>query len=148
MIEVREISTEETFPLRLQVLWPHLSSLDECLLPTDNLPGTFHVGVLQNGTVMSTGTFLVQKNPKLSYEKQYRLRAMATAPEAKGKGFGKQLILYAVNKLKQRKAEVLWCDARKNALGFYEKLNFQTIGDFYTVPKIGLHKLMFYIIKN
>jgi hypothetical protein len=41
----------------------------------------------------------------------------------------------------------LWCDARKVALGFYEKIGFQRIDEWYDIPPIGLHQFMYYPIK-
>jgi hypothetical protein len=39
--------------------------------------------------------------------------------------------------------DVLWCDARKVALGFYERLGFDRIDEWYEVPLIGPHQLMY-----
>ena len=39
---VKIITTKETYPLRLEVLWQHKNSLDECKLDIDDLTTTFH----------------------------------------------------------------------------------------------------------
>ena len=144
MEEVKIISTEETYPLRLNVLWPHLNRLDQCGIGVDELEGTFHVGAFKNGEIVSIGTFLIQKNEKFDKEIQYRLRAMATSPTVRGQNYGRKIVDFAIIELKNRNIEILWCDARKIALGFYEKMGFTIIGDYYDVPKIGPHKLMYY----
>jgi len=141
------IPSQLTYPLRLEVLWQHKNSLDECKLDIDDLPTTFHVGAFKDGEVVSIGTFLIQKNEKFKEQKQYRLRAMATSPKVRGENFGKMIIDFAVKELKNRSIEILWCDARKIALEFYEKMGFSVIGDYYDVPKIGPHKLMYYHLK-
>ena len=146
MEEVKIISSKETYPLRLEVLWSHFDKLDQCGIDIDEVEGTFHVGAFKNGEVVSIGTFLIQKNDKFDYEQQYRLRAMATSSKVRGEGFGQKVIDFAVNELKNRNEKILWCDARKIALGFYEKMGFTIIGDYYEVPKIGPHKLMYYNI--
>lgn len=143
MLEVGIISAEETYPLRLKVLWPHKNSLNECGIDVDDLSGTFHVGAFKNGELVSIGTFLIQKNEKFKEKIQYRLRAMATSPVVRGENFGKKIIDFALEELQNRKVELLWCDAREFALGFYEKMGFTVVGDFYDVPKIGPHKLMY-----
>ena len=33
--------------------------------------------------------------------------------------------------------ELLWCDARLESTGFYEKLGFKMKGEIYNVPEIG-----------
>lgn len=146
MEEVKIIAASETYPLRLAILWPHFDRLDQCGIDVDEVEGTFHVGAFKDGEVVSIGTFLVQKNEKFESEKQYRLRAMASSPKVRGQNFGKKVIDFGVEELKSRNIETLWCDARKVALGFYEKMGFTIIGDYYDVPKIGPHKLMFYSI--
>ena len=138
------ISAKETQPLRLEVLWQHKNSLEECRLDIDDLESTFHVGALKNGVLVSVGTFLVQRNEKFEEKYQYRLRAMATSPKVRGENFGKQVIDFALVELKNRGVELLWCDAREVAIGFYEKMGFNILGDFYEVPMIGKHKLMYY----
>ena len=88
------------------------------------------------------------KNEKFEATNQYRLRAMATSSKVRGENFGKLLIEFAIEELKNRKVDLLWCDARKVALGFYEKMGFNVIGDFYEIPIIGPHKLMYKLIEN
>lgn len=140
---VKIITTKETYPLRLEVLWQHKNSLEECKLDIDDLPTTFHVGVFKDREIVAIGTFLQQQNEKFDARNQYRLRAMATSPKVRGENFGKQVIDFALEELKNRKVELLWCDARKVALGFYEKMGFKIKGDFYEIPIIGKHKLMY-----
>ncbi len=147
MPEVGIIPSKETYPLRLEVLWPHKNSLNECGLEIDDLQSTFHVGAYKNEELVSIGTFLLQNNEKFKELKQYRLRAMATSPTVRGENFGKKVIDFALEELKNRKVELLWCDAREVALGFYEKMGFTLVGDFYEIPIIGKHKLMYKKIK-
>ena len=147
MDEVKIISAEETYPLRLSVLWPHFDRLDQCGMPVDDVEETFQVGAFKEDELVSIGTFLVEKNEKWNAEKQYRLRAMASSPKVRGQNFGKKVIDFAIQELKKRGVEILWCDARKVALGFYEKMGFTIIGDYYNVPIIGPHKLMYYRLK-
>ncbi|MCB0401013.1 MAG: GNAT family N-acetyltransferase [Flavobacteriales bacterium] len=148
MDEVRLISPEETYPLRLEVLWPHLDRLDQCGIDVDETEGTFHVGALKDGKVVAIGTFLIQRNEQFDAKKQYRLRAMASSPDVRGGNYGKRVIDFALDKLKNEGIDLLWCDARKIALGFYEKMGFEVTGDFYEVRNIGPHKLMYYRINQ
>jgi ribosomal protein S18 acetylase RimI-like enzyme len=143
MISVREISASETHPLRHRVLWPHLNSEEECFLDIDNEPGAFHLGSFQNESLVSIGSFFLEQHPELTGQNHYRLRAMATEPEARGAGAGKALIRKAELKLQELGADLLWCDAREVALDFYIKLGFEVIGDWYDKPNIGPHKLMY-----
>lgn len=67
---------------------------------------------------------------------------MATHPEFHGKGLARLLIVHALEILKEKEQDVLWCDARINAVGFYERLGFSQLDEVYDVPKIGPHKFM------
>ncbi len=140
---VKIISSQATYPLRLSVLWQHLNKLEDCKLDIDGKKGTFHVGAFKNNKIVAIGTFLVEKNKKFKQQKQYRLRAMATSLKVRKEGFGKQVIDFAIKELNKREIEILWCDARKVAIKFYKKMGFNTMGDFYNIPKIGQHKLMY-----
>jgi predicted GNAT family N-acyltransferase len=73
---------------------------------------------------------------------------MATSELVRGEGIGKQLIEFAIEKLKQMNVETLWCYARIKATGFYDKMGFKTLGDVYDVPEIGLHKLMVFEVSS
>ena len=131
-IESKLIQSNLTHKIRLSVLWPH-KNISNCFLAEDNLKDTFHVG-----------TFIYQNNIIFDEnDKQYRLRAMATEKKYQGISMGRKLIMFAKNELIKRKVKLLWCDARKIAIPFYENLGFKSQGEFYNIPKIGPHKLMY-----
>lgn len=142
-INIVELSTDQIRSLRLKVLWPHKETIENCVLPTDNLDGTFHIGAIKNNKVIGTSTYLIDINPKFEEKNQYRLRAMATDPDVQGSGVGAEIINYALDVLKKKGVKLLWCDARLKACGFYEKLGFNVLGEIYEVPVIGPHKLMY-----
>ena len=68
---------------------------------------------------------------------------MATSKNYQGKSMGQMLINFAIKYLREKNIKILWCDARKVAITFYKKIGFKTHGEYYYIPKIGLHKLMY-----
>ncbi len=64
---------------------------------------------------------------------------MATLDEYQGKGLGKELILKVEEVLKEKNVDVLWCNARVVALGFYKKLGFKIKGSKFDILLIGYH---------
>lgn len=135
------------WPLRNLVLWQHKRLL-ECGIDPDLSQSTFHIGATDHdGNIVGTATFIKESNHHFNQTSQYRLRAMATHPSTRGTGLGKQIIEKAIEKLNKNKIELLWCDARLHACGFYERLDFKVVGDIYEVPEIGPHKLMYYPIE-
>jgi ribosomal protein S18 acetylase RimI-like enzyme len=58
-----------------------------------------------------------------------RLRQMAVLNALQGKGIGKALMLFAENLARDRGFRKIIMHARKNAVGFYEKMGYSSIGD-------------------
>ncbi len=139
---VRNISPESTRPLRHQVLWPLIARTVDGVTETDFVAGDIHLGVYCEDRLVSVGSLFPTPSPRLSNAKQYRLRAMATDPEFRGRHCGAALVRSAITLLKEKGVEVLWCDARLHATGFYEKLGFSMLEEVYEVPRIGPHRFM------
>lgn len=140
MIEIKEISAEKTYDIRLKVL---RNGMD---LPVqfsgDFDKDTFHLGVFEDSILKGIASFMKTKN-QLFELPQYRLRGMATLPEVRGKGFGKQLLIEAIRILKNKESKIIWCNAREIALDFYKKLEFYIEGDSFEIPEIGKHYTMY-----
>ena len=140
MITIKEVSAEETYEIRFEVLRKGID------LPTqfsgDFDTDTFHLGVFENEKLVGISSFMKTDNSEFNSE-QYQLRGMATLSIARGKGFGKLMLDKAVLILKERKANVLWCNARAIALQFYLKQNFQKKGKSFEINKIGVHYMLF-----
>ncbi|MEZ4799287.1 MAG: GNAT family N-acetyltransferase [Flavobacteriales bacterium] len=141
-MDVRIINPSQTYDLRWRVLWPHKNVLNECFIDIDNEPGAFHLAVFDDKRIVSIGSFFRADSPKLEGENLYRLRAMATDPEYRGKGCGKLLLENAFDILKEKKCTSLWCDARVVAFGFYRSLGFKYLEEAYMIPIIGEHYFM------
>lgn len=141
-MEVRPITSAQTRPLRHLVLWPHILNEEDCIIDIDLREDAIHLGTFHEEKLIAVGSFFEMKSPKLSIDRQYRLRAMATHPEFRGSGAGKKLVQHGIRMLKEKGGQVLWCDARLNAVGFYESLGFSHLSEIYDVPKIGPHQFM------
>lgn len=63
--------------------------------------------------------------------KTAQFRKMAVLPNNQGKGFGTQLLQYLIAFCKKEGIQLLWCNARTSATGFYEKIGFVTTGEPY-----------------
>ena len=130
MTEVKEITATDTRSLRHRVLWPHIKKEEDCNIDIDSRKDAIHLGVVHEGKIVTIGSFFQMETPKLpNNAKAYRLRAMASDPNYRKMGFGEKLISNAVEVLKNRDTDVLWCDARKVAIGFYERLGFEKIDE-------------------
>ena len=138
----QRISSREVLTLRHRILKPHLS-LEECLLPEDDLKTTFHLGIFYCEKLVTIATFMLQSHAHFSAGFPYRLRGMATDDKYRGQGFGTLALQNGVTLLKQMHCDFLWFNARRNAFEFYEKLGFQASGPVFEISGIGPHKVMY-----
>jgi predicted GNAT family N-acyltransferase len=145
VFSVRQISAMETQPLRHRVLWPHKPDVASCTIDIDQRADAIHLGAYDLADVLvGVCSLFEMATPKLEGCKQFRLRAMATAPEVRGSGAGKAIVLEALRLTGGMGADLLWCDARKVALNFYSACGFSEIDEWYEIPIIGPHKLMYF----
>lgn len=147
-MEVRIISAQETRPLRHLVLWPHIEKAEDCVIDIDTREDAIHIGAFENDQLISVCSLFELSSQRINQAKQYRLRAMATHPNFRGMNAGKRVVQFALELTRNKGFDVLWCDARQVALGFYEKMGFSLIDEWYEVPKIGLHKTAFYQLRK
>jgi ribosomal protein S18 acetylase RimI-like enzyme len=72
-----------------------------------------------------------------------RLRQMAVMNDLQGKGIGKALMQFAENLARDRGYKRITMHARKNAIGFYEKMGYKKIGNEFkeiTIPHYVMEK--------
>ena len=72
-----------------------------------------------------------------------RLRQMAVINDLQGKGIGRALMQFAENLARDRGYKKITMHARKNALGFYEKMGYRKKGDEFeeiTLPHYVMEK--------
>ncbi|WP_158795200.1 GNAT family N-acetyltransferase [Pedobacter sp. L105] len=144
---IRRISQQETFPLRSAELRNN-KPFDQCVLPTDNTEGIYHLGYFLDDQLVCIGTFFPEDYPEQGTG-GFRLRGMATLSAFAGKGYGAALINFAIDELTSVQASYIWCNARKAAVGFYSKLGFDIISGEFDVPGIGPHfDMRRQIVKN
>ncbi|MDO9039283.1 MAG: GNAT family N-acetyltransferase, partial [Lutibacter sp.] len=67
---------------------------------------------------------------------------MATLNEYQGFGAGKLMLEKAVQILKEKDIDILWCNARIAAVEFYKKQGFQTFGEKFEISYVGEHYVM------
>ncbi len=145
MFIVKKIKREMTYQIRHCVLRQN-QPFDTCKLETDNIAGTFHLGAFLDDKLISIATFCPAKQQAFTADKQIRLRAMATLVQFRGQGAGSAIVNHAESVLKADGVEILWCNARTSAQGYYEKLGFKTHGDVFDYPPIGPHIVMYKVL--
>ncbi|MFI5157735.1 MAG: GNAT family N-acetyltransferase [Sphingobacteriales bacterium] len=138
---VKFISSIDILNVRNIVLRDNKLTPDECRFPTDEIEGAFHLGYYE-GDILATVVSLHPQNYGELTGNGYQLRGMATLAEYRGKGFGKNIVDYALNYLQQKGADYIWCNARKVASKFYRDCGFEIISNEFEIKGIGPHYVM------
>jgi GNAT superfamily N-acetyltransferase len=137
----RFIQAEDVLAIRNEVLREGRLTLDECRFPTDQMEGAFHLGYFENEQLVCIASFHPQQFG--AYKgKGYQLRGMATIEDHRAKGVGKRLLRFAIDYLHSQDINYVWCNARTNAIKFYQAKGFQIISDEFEVPGIGPHRVL------
>jgi len=73
----------------------------------------------------------------------FQLRGMATAPETRGPAWVAPLFKACMAYAQEKRAGLIWCNARKTAVGFYQRLGFTILGEEFEFHDVGPHFRMF-----
>lgn len=132
-IEVRRIEPAESRELRWKVLRPH-ETLQAVALGERADGHT--VGAFAHGRLIATGSIVPEGAGS------FRVRGMATAPEARARGAGSAVLAALVEHARAHDARRVWCNARTPALSLYERAGFVPVSDEFELPHIGPHYRM------
>lgn len=139
-IVLKTISSAETYAVRHPVLRVG-KPVETCFFEGDLHPESFHLGLYANNKLTGVASFLKNGHGNFS-GKQYQLRGMAVLPDFQQMGFGEKLFKAGEGILLERKADILWFNAREIAKNFYLKQNCSVIGEPYEIKGVGIHFLM------
>jgi predicted GNAT family N-acyltransferase len=137
MPHIEQISQELTWRIRRDVLYPG-QALDKIRLPEDD-DGT-HLGLFDDNKLISVLSYFKSEN-------SIQFRKFATLESYQGKGYGSELLNYLLAISIKENFERIWCNARKNASGFYSKFGF--LETDHSFQKDGIdYIIMEKILKN
>jgi GNAT superfamily N-acetyltransferase len=154
LLHARAISAVDTLRLRQEVLRPGRPT-SECRFPGDEDESTVHAGTIRGGAIVSIASMYLEDRPAgapggapASHDSYpdgtaWRLRGMATEPELRGAGAGRLALDLCIAHAADRGGSVAWCNARIEAVGFYERLGWAVVGgDVFDIPTVGPHVVM------
>lgn len=140
-MEVLQIHPKDTYAIRHAVL-RHGKPIETCMFEGDDDELSFHLGAFVEKKLCSVASFYFRNHPNIDEPYQYQLRGMATLPEYQGQGFSMALLNTGFPMILKNNVKVVWCNARKSAVGFYEKAGFEIVGQEFEIKDIGPHFLM------
>lgn len=139
--QVKYISTSQTKQLRHLVLRQGKPKRS-CDWEGDELESTKHIGAFLDSECVGILSLFYSTTTKLANPNQYQLRGMAVDPKHQGQNIGRELVRFSENELKDMDIDYLWCNARRAAVSFYEKLNFKRMSEEFFIPDVGPHFVM------
>lgn len=139
---IKEISAFETFLVRHPVLRAD-KNIETCVFDGDDLETTKHFGYFINEKLIGVASIYQNRNLNFLELNQLQLRGMAILKNHQKNGFGEKLLNYCEYYANKNQIELIWFNARKIAIPFYEKLGYSIFGSFFETPEIGNHIVMF-----
>ena len=141
-MRVEDIPAEATHELRWRVLRGSRPGAP-VVFPEDSRPGAFHLGVRDDGALLAVASFSEEATPYRPGRSAVRLRGMAVDEPSQHHGIGRLLVTTVVDRLRAGGVDVLWCNARDSAGGFYARLGFEVVGEGFVLPESGIaHHVM------
>ncbi|WP_448625419.1 GNAT family N-acetyltransferase [Geodermatophilus sp. URMC 64] len=138
-ITIEKVDAVACYPLRMQELREGRSPEIE----EDDAPYTLHLAArLDGGEIVGVVRFHPRDCPWRDTEGSWQLRGMATDPRVRGRGVGRALVAEGLARVSASSGQLVWCDARKAAVGFYERIGFTIVTDEYDLRPVGPHRGM------
>ncbi|MBU2926445.1 GNAT family N-acetyltransferase [Colwellia sp. C2M11] len=130
-MEIRNISWEQTIPLRQSVLWPNKPP-EYCHVDGDH--DAMHFGAFANDELVCVASVYIKSN-------KARLRKFATKTDCQGQGIGSQMLKFILHSLNNTVVNFFWCDARESALTFYQRFGMQPYGERFYKADVSYFKM-------
>ena len=130
-IEIKSIETDDTLKIRHQVLWPDKSP-EFVKVPEDQ--NALHFGLFYEEELVSVISLLPD-------QENVRFRKFATIASFQSKGLGTKLLSYVLDFAKAEGYKKIWCDARTNALPFYEHFCFNRFSSSFMKENVEYYKI-------
>jgi predicted GNAT family N-acyltransferase len=129
MKKMVSLKWQDTIAIRQTVLWPNQPA-EFCHVNGDET--AIHYGVTINDQLVAVASINLDKGS--DGKQRARLRKFATLQSYQSQGVGTFLLKNIMQQLQSQGISSLWCDAREEAIGFYQRLGLQAHGErFYNV---------------
>lgn len=139
--KIKLITSAEAWSIRQSVLREG-KPLEACIFDGDDLETTFHTGLFFQNSLVAVASFMKNLHALFIEKSQFQLRGMAVLKEFQGQGFGHHILNFGESLLIDQGVELIWCNARKIAVPFYQKNNYSIQGDPFNIRNIGIHYVM------
>jgi GNAT superfamily N-acetyltransferase len=133
-MDIRIISAAEAQPLRAAILRPGVP-FEASVYPLDHEQESLHMGAFEGEELVTVASIFHEPPPGEDNPQAWRLRGMVTLPRWQRHGYGRTVLLKCISHIARQGAALLWCNARSDAVDFYRRLQFETIGGEQKTPR-------------
>ncbi len=138
-MRIKSVSSEDTFSVRHPILRKG-RPLESCHFDGDNDADTIHLGAFIDDQLSGILSCYKRKSKHSNLNNQFQIRGVAVLNMHQRKGIGQALMQHAESTLIARSCNLIWLNARVNALPFYTQLNYVAVGSIFDVEHIGKHQ--------
>lgn len=140
-LELRHATLDEILPLRHAELRPGLA-LEAARFDGDDEPDTRHFGAFRRSTGEPVACVSCMRRAREGRD-AWQVRGMATRGDLVRRGIGRALLRHALAALREVPGpELLWCNARIAALGFWESEGWAVVSSEFDIPGVGPHRVL------
>ena len=136
-VVARRAKLDEIFQVRWDVLRPNRPREVACF-PGDDAPETIHVGAFDAGernVGCATATRVDWQG-----EPAWQLRGMGIVKDLQSGGVGRSLLAELEELVRHASPiRLIWCNAREEAVGFYEKQGWAVASERFMIEDVGPH---------
>lgn len=139
---VKIVPVGTIIPLRHRILRPGLP-IEKARFEGDELPTTYHFALYQGrGEPLVCGSYFQSADDGTSFQ----FRGMATDEKYQRKGLGQMFLCCSEFLLlgigNPKKVSTLWCNARVDAIPFYERSGWSCMSEAFKMEGVGMHRKM------
>jgi putative membrane protein insertion efficiency factor len=129
--------------VRREVLYKF--TIKDCSIYKEDLSKkTKHFGIEVDSKLICVATIIEKNLDSKKNLNGIQIRGMATLESYHNKGYGSLLLSKIMEDVKkQKKIDLIWCNARKNSIQFYINNNFTQYGNEFIIKDIGPHKILY-----
>jgi ribosomal protein S18 acetylase RimI-like enzyme len=138
---IDSVRLEDIIDIRHEILRAG-QSRSSCYYPEDSYKNTIHYAAFLKDEIVGSASVYKESHPDFALKQSWRIRGMAVKENLQGQKIGSQLLETCINHAIKMKGDVIWCNARENAVKFYKRSGFKVIGDEFELPDIGPHFLL------
>jgi predicted GNAT family N-acyltransferase len=141
----QEPFSQDIINLRQNVLHPN-GPVERVTYKPDIDPLAIHICIRKYGELVAVGSMLPEDEQEVRSEAMWRIRGMAVHFEMQGKGLGGLIltemfeVLKTIESKTKVKVDLVWCNARVEALNLYTRFGFKVLDGEFDIPGSGPHR--------